>query len=115
MKKIQINSPVPPSEVGEVSKTVSHPQRTAPKLHSQAMANMMPAASPTEAVLFDNLNLMQVSEFCERFGYSRKTVYEWKYRPKRNKVPTELVVKFRGRLFIRIDILKSLIPQHLAS
>jgi hypothetical protein len=62
------------------------------------------------AVVFENqINLMKASEFCTRFGYSMKTIYEWKYRPKRNKVPAELVVKFRGKLFIRTDILRTLV------
>jgi len=71
------------------------------------------AKGETSAPLFDKqLNLMKASEFCERFGYSLKTIYEWKYRPKRNKVPADLVVKFRGRLFVRTDILNELIPRN---
>lgn len=62
------------------------------------------------AMVFENqIDLMKASEFCTRFGYSMKTIYEWKYRPKRNKVPADLVVKFRGKLFIRTDILKTLV------
>ena len=60
--------------------------------------------------VFDNLvSLMKASEFCSRFGYSMKTVYDWKYRPKKNKIPDDLVVKIRGKLFVRTDILKGLI------
>lgn len=63
---------------------------------------------------FENhIELMKASEFCARFGYSMKTIYDWKYRPKKNKVPENLVVKFRGKLFVRTDVLKRLIPfQH---
>jgi hypothetical protein len=59
--------------------------------------------------VFEN-TLMKASEFCSAFGYSMKTIYEWKYRPKKNKVPDDLVVKFRGKLFIRTDILRGLAP-----
>jgi len=60
--------------------------------------------------VFENpLELMKASEFCTRFGYSMKTIYEWNYRPKKHNIPDNLVVKFRGKLFIRTDVLKSLI------
>lgn len=63
------------------------------------------------APFFDNLSsLMKASEFCKRFGYSMKTIYDWRYRPGRSKVPDNLIVKFRGKLFVRTDILKGLIP-----
>ncbi len=61
--------------------------------------------------VFDNLvSLIKASEFCSRFGYSMKTIYDWKYRPKKNKVPENLIVKFRGKLFVREDVLKNLLP-----
>lgn len=70
-----------------------------------------PSDAGAPALIFDNgTELMKASEFCERFGYSMKTIYEWRYRPKRNKVPENLVVKFRGKLFIRTDVLRSLGP-----
>ncbi len=73
--------------------------------------NLARTAGNTAVPVFENsINLMEASEFCSQFGYSIKTIYEWKYRPKRNKVPENLVVKFRGKLFIRVDILRSLIP-----
>ena len=75
------------------------------------MNSVLSVGVAPEAGVFDILSeLIKASEFCSRFGYSMKTVYEWKYRPKRNKVPDNLVVKFRGRLFIRTDILRNLIP-----
>lgn len=63
-----------------------------------------------DGVFENQLPLMTAAEFCSRFGYSIKTIYEWKYRPKRNGVPNGLVIKFRGKLFIRTDILRGLIP-----
>jgi hypothetical protein len=70
------------------------------------------AGGLSSAPVFENQPvLMKATEFCSRFGYSIKTIYEWKYRPKKNNVPENLVVKFRGKLFIRTDILKNLIPQ----
>jgi hypothetical protein len=60
---------------------------------------------------FDNqVPLMAATEFCSRFGYSMKTIYDWRYRPKKNKVPDKMVVKIRGKLFVRTDIYRSLIP-----
>ncbi len=53
--------------------------------------------------------LMTLEEFCSQFGYSKKTVYDWKYRPKKNKVPSELVVKIRGKVFVRADVYRSLV------
>ena len=71
----------------------------------------MPPESNVSGLIFDNsFSLIPAQEFCSRFGYSIKTIYDWKYRPKKNNVPTDLVVKFRGKLFIQKDILKNLIP-----
>ena len=67
-------------------------------------------ANCPEEIFENGIELMKASEFCSRFGYSMKTIYEWKYRPKRNKVPDNLVVKFRGKLFIRTDVLRGLSP-----
>jgi hypothetical protein len=65
--------------------------------------------SPSAKIFENSFELMKASEFCIRFGYSMKTIYEWNYRPKKHNIPDNLVVKFRGKLFIRTDILKSLI------
>lgn len=67
-----------------------------------------------QTALIDNLvGLIKASEFCSKFGYSMKTIYDWRHRPKRNKVPDNLVVKFRGKLFVRLDVLKTILPfQH---
>jgi hypothetical protein len=74
--------------------------------------NSFSEGRPSE-MFFENQNpLITAREFCSQFGYSIKTIYEWKYRPKRNKVPDGLVVKFRGKLFIRRDILGSLIASN---
>lgn len=77
-------------------------------------SNSFSSIAKAEAIrpqVFDNqFPIMKATEFCKRFGFSMKTIYEWKYRPKRNKVPDNLVVKFRGKLFIRTDILESLTP-----
>lgn len=79
--------------------------------------NMLRIGASSDApLLFDNLaSLIKASEFCSRFGYSMKTIYDWKYRPHKNKVPENLVVKFRGKLFVRKDILKTLLPFSSAS
>lgn len=56
------------------------------------------------------IGLIPASEFCREFGYSMKTVYDWNYRPQQNNIPKNLIVKFRGKLFLRVDILKQLLP-----
>ena len=67
-------------------------------------------ADTASAQVFDNqIPLMTITEFCSRFGYSKKTIYDWKYRPKKNKVPHNLVTKIRGKIFIRTDIYRSLV------
>ena len=72
-------------------------------------AALVPGMSP-QPVFENQFQFLQASEFCSRFGYSMKTIYEWRYRPKRNKIPDNLVVKFRGKLYVRTDVLKSLTP-----
>ena len=66
--------------------------------------------SPSVALFDNQLPLMTVEEFCSRFGYSKKTIYDWRYRPKKNKIPQKLVVKIRGKIFIRTDVYRSLVP-----
>ncbi len=73
------------------------------------MSKLVVARENCAPPVFEN-SLMKASEFCSAFGYSMKTIYEWKYRPRKNKVPDDLVVKFRGKLFIRTDILRGLAP-----
>lgn len=73
-------------------------------------SNVSTGTHNPELIFENQFQLMKASEFCSKFGYSMKTIYEWKYRPKRNKVPENLVVKFRGKLFIRTDILRGLSP-----
>jgi hypothetical protein len=66
--------------------------------------------TPSEMFFDNQLPLMTAADFCSRFGYSIKTIYDWKYRPKKNKIPEKMVIKIRGKLFVRMDIYKSLIP-----
>jgi hypothetical protein len=72
--------------------------------------NLKAISAQPETVFENQLNLISASEFCDRFGYSMKTIYEWKYRPKKNKIPEKLVVKIRGKLFVRADIFLNLVP-----
>lgn len=63
-----------------------------------------------EPDFFDSrIDLIPIAEFCRRFGYSKKTVYDWKYKIARNKIPINLIVKFRGKLFIRVDVFNQLV------
>ena len=77
--------------------------------------NINPGGSSPGGVFENKIDMITASEFCSKFGYSMKTIYDWRYRPRRNKVPENLVVKFRGKLFVRTDVLKSLIPFERAS
>jgi hypothetical protein len=55
--------------------------------------------------LFDNLpKLMRTEQFVEHFGYSRATIYDWRYRGLLRGVPPELFLSFNRRLYIRTDI-----------
>jgi hypothetical protein len=80
------------------------------------MNSFIESGATSPDTIFDKkIELMRASEFCSKFGYSMKTVYDWKYRPKKNRVPADLVVKFRGKLFIRTGRLKALISSGFLS
>jgi hypothetical protein len=75
------------------------------------MKSIIEAGGSPPAMVFDNqFPLMTIEDFCSQFGYSKKTIYDWRYRPKKNKIPSNLVVKIRGKVFIRADIYRSLRP-----
>ncbi|MCB0415381.1 MAG: hypothetical protein KDD50_13680 [Bdellovibrionales bacterium] len=58
-------------------------------------------------VIFDNkIEFLEAKEFCRIFGYKISTIYDWKYRPKKNNVPDNLFVKFRRKLHLRTDVLR---------
>lgn len=51
--------------------------------------------------LFENLpEMMRVSEVANVLNISVKTVYDWRYRKREEKVPTDLFVKLNGLLFL---------------
>lgn len=59
-------------------------------------------------LLFENRKgCMKISEFSERFGYPVKTIYDWKYRPKKYQAPKNLFLKFNREIFVRLDVLHS--------
>lgn len=57
---------------------------------------------------FDNLKgMLRPEELSKKTGFSVKTIYNWRYTSTANeKVPMNLFVKFRGKLFIRADVFK---------
>ena len=60
-------------------------------------------------LIFDNrIELLEAKEFCQIFGYKISTIYDWKYRSKKNKVPDDLFVKFRRKLHLRTDVLREM-------
>ena len=61
-------------------------------------------------MIFDNrIELLEAKEFCRLFGYKISTIYDWKYRPKKNKIPDDLFVKFRNKLHLRTDVLRKML------
>lgn len=57
------------------------------------------------AELFDNLpKLMRTEQFAEHFGYSKATIYDWRYRGAMRGVPSRLFLTLNRRLYIRTDI-----------
>ena len=52
------------------------------------------------------IELISAQDFCELTGYSKKTIYDWKYRTGKYKTPENLFVVLRNRLHLRVDILK---------
>lgn len=58
--------------------------------------------------LFENSKeLLTTQEVCQELGVSRKTIYDWKYRQVKRRVPKGLFVKFNRKVFIRTDILRT--------
>lgn len=59
-------------------------------------------------LLFENQGgCIGLREFCDRFGYSIKTVYDWKHRPRRYGAPRDLFLKFNREVFVRLEVLRS--------
>ncbi len=55
--------------------------------------------------LFDSLpKLMRTEQFAEHFGYSKATIYDWRYRGAMRGVPSRLFLTLNRRLYIRTDI-----------
>jgi len=72
--------------------------------------NMLGVGNSRYSMLFNNkIELVAAKEFCEIFGYKISTIYDWKYRPKKNKIPEDLFVKLRRKLHLRTDVLRAMI------
>ena len=60
-----------------------------------------------EFVFFDNLpEMMRPERVASVLGISIKTIYDWKYRGHKRKVPENLFLKFNGALYIRTKTLE---------
>lgn len=58
--------------------------------------------------LFENSKeLLSPQEVSHLLEISKKTIYDWKYRPVVRRVPDGLFVKFNRKIFIRTDILRN--------
>jgi hypothetical protein len=58
-------------------------------------------------LLFDNMkSLLRPKDVSHLLGFSEKTIYDWKYRAKKKRVPDGLFIKLHGKLFLRTDVLK---------
>lgn len=61
-----------------------------------------------EPMLFENSKeLLSPQEVSRLLEISKKTIYDWKYRPVIRRVPDGLFVKFNRKIFIRTDILRN--------
>jgi hypothetical protein len=57
------------------------------------------------ALLFDTLpKLMRTEQFADQFGYSKATIYDWRYRGALRGVPSGMFLTLNRRLYIRTDI-----------
>jgi len=64
--------------------------------------------NPQEIRIFENLKaLLTPQEVSKLIGVSPNTIYDWKYRPIKRKVPVGLFVKFNRKLLLRTDILRN--------
>jgi predicted DNA-binding transcriptional regulator AlpA len=62
-----------------------------------------------ELQFFENLpTLLKPEQVMSLFGFSIKTIYDWRYRGKRknNSIPKNLFLKFNKKIFIRTEVLK---------
>lgn len=50
--------------------------------------------------------LMRAADVAKSLGVSLETIYDWKYRAKKRKVPAGMFVKIGRMLFINTTILK---------
>ena len=58
-------------------------------------------------LFFENLPaLLGVEATASLLNYSVSTIYDWRYRGKRKKVPQDLFLTFNRRLFIKTEVLK---------
>ncbi len=56
---------------------------------------------------FDNLKgWMRAQEVADTFGISVHTIYSWKAKAKRRKIPDGLFIKFNRQLYIRTEVLR---------
>ncbi len=57
--------------------------------------------------IFENLpKLIKPGIAAQILSLSTKTIYDWRCRPEKNKVPLDLFLKFNKSLYIRTDVLK---------
>ena len=57
--------------------------------------------------LFNNLpEIMKAVAVAELLGLSVKTIYDWRYKQKTRKIPSDLFIKINRLLFVRTVVLR---------
>lgn len=54
-----------------------------------------------------NREIMRANEVAQVMGLSLETIYDWKYRPQKRKIPAGMFMKVNRMLFIQTRVLTS--------
>ena len=63
----------------------------------------------------DHRKLLRAKDVARIMGISYETVYDWKYRSIKRRIPEGMFVKVGRMLFVRSDLLKGWILTNIAS
>ena len=76
----------------------------------ETLCHQRAVASPDksqENEFFDNLpKLLRPDQVASLLSISVTTIYDWKYRQKQRRVPTNLFLKFNRKLYLRSSVLR---------
>ncbi len=104
---LTLSSPRPPSFPSEKKKKIKEDVN---KKELLIVAPSLLELKGTCPSFFENLpTLLKPEQVTSIFGFSIKTIYDWRYRGKQRKfpIPGNLFVKFNKNIFIRTEVLKA--------